>query len=434
MSGTISSPRIAILGAGSYVFTLGLLNDLLNRYPVPGSTLVLMDVDAEMAETMAAIARHMARELGIPVAVEATADRSIALTGADFVTTSVAVQLRTRWEMDKAVIIKHGIREVTSECGGVGGLSYTLRQVALLVAIARDMERLCPHAWLLNVSNPLPRVVTAVTRHTSIRTLGFCNASWGGESGYANIAGILGRDPRDLNVLSAGLNHFAWLLGVTDRWTGGDLLPMVSQRLTETPLALQPYTMKLWQQTGYLPLAGDPHTGEFLAFDAEVLEEHPAHHGDAAERLARRQALREAAAGTRPWQTLLRGLAWEHPAEVIHALATGTHRRLDMVNLPNHGAITGLPDDAVVEVPALIADDTVTPIPIGAIPAPLTAWWQTISTVHTLSAEAAVTGNRALLDEAIDLDPAITDKPAAKLAMTDLAAMHSDVVVGGPEH
>ena len=87
-------PRVAIIGAGSYVFTLGLLYDLTTAFPVPGGTLVLMDLDAEMADVMARIARRMAAEAGTPVTVQATGDRAAALAGADFVTTSVAAQIR----------------------------------------------------------------------------------------------------------------------------------------------------------------------------------------------------------------------------------------------------------------------------------------------------------------------------------------------------
>ncbi len=420
-------PRVAIIGAGSYVFTLGLLYDLTTAFPVPGGTLVLMDLDAEMADVMARIARRMAAEAGTPVTVQATGDRAAALAGADFVTTSVAAQIRARWETDKAALRKYNIREITSECGGVGGLSYTLRQASLLLDIARDMERLCPDAWLLNVSNPLPRLVTAVTRHTGIRTLGFCNASWGSDHGYENVAGLLGRDPRDLNVVSGGLNHFAWLLSATDRWTGEDLRPAVDARLAVAPPPDAPVVMQYWRETGYYALTGDEHMGEFVPFEPALSREHTAHHGGDAERTARRQALREAAAGTRPWQSLMAGRAWERPAEVIHALTTGTRRRLDMVNLPNRGAIAGLPDDAVVETPAIVADGTVTPVPL-TMPAPLVDLWTRVSAVHTLAAEAAATGDRAILAEAIERDPAIGDRPAAHAAIADLLVAHADLL------
>jgi alpha-galactosidase len=424
---TTTPPRVAIIGAGSFVFTLGLLYDLTTAYPVPGSTLVLMDIDGAMADVMARIARRMAADAGTTLTIEATDDRAAALAGADYVTTSVAAQIRSRWETDKAALHRHGIREITSECGGVGGLSYTLRQASLLLDIAHDMARLCPDAWLLNVSNPLPRVVGAVTRHTAIKTLGFCNASWGSDHGYENVAGLLGRDVRDINAVSGGLNHFAWLLDVTDRWTGEDLRPAVDARLAAAPIPWAPVVMHYWRETGYFALTGDEHMGEFVPFEPTLSTEHVAHHGDATERAARRQALQAAADGTLAWQTLMHHRAWERPAEVIHALATGTRRRLDMVNLPNRGAIAGLPDDAVVETPAVVAGGTVTPLPL-AMPDALADLWTRVSAVHGLAADAAATGDRTLLAETIDRDPAITDKRAAHAAIADLLDAHADLL------
>lgn len=425
-----SHPKIAVIGAGSFVFSLGLLTDLITGHRLAGSRLVLMDVDGEMAATMACIARRMAQDAGVDLTIEATSDREAALQGADFVTTSVAIQLLRRYATDREVLRRHGLHEINSECGGVGGFSYALRAIPLVLGIARDMERLCPDAWLLNVSNPLPRVISAVTRYTRIRAAGFCNCAHGGYGGFVNIATLLKRDMHDLNVTSAGLNHFSWLLGVTDRWTGEDLLPAVQAALDAR--AWEEYsrlTAKWWRQYRVWPLAGDSHTGEYFPFDVEDGRELIAHHGDEQERAARRRELREAAAGERPWQALLNeGRAWERPADVIHALATGTRRHLDTVNIPNRGAIAGLPDDAVVEVPAVVTNGEIQGVPIGPLPASIADYLAQVSAAHTAIADAAVSGDRALVAEAVQLDPAITDKPTALHALDELISLHADVL------
>jgi len=424
-------PKIAVIGAGSYVFSLGLLYDLIVKHRLAGSRLALMDVDEEKAAVMARIAGRMARDAGIEVDIEPTADRRAALRDADFVTVSAAIEIRRRWEMDKEALRRHGIREILSECGGVGGLSYALRSAWLVLGIARDMDALCPAAWLLNTTNPLPRVVGAVTRHTLIRTVGFCNVAWGGEDHYENVGGLLGRDPRELNVVSGGLNHFAWLLSVHDRRNGEDLMPAVRAAVESRSFG-GPITMGCWRQYGWLPLSGDSHIGEFLPFDPAISQELIAHHGDDRERAERRAALLEAAAGERPWQTLLKGRAWERPGDLIHALSTGTELRLDMVNVPNSGAIDGLPDNAVVEVPARVvtAEKRVGLwlSAIGPLPDPIAELCGPISAVHSLAADAAATGNPALLEEAICIDPAIADKPAALRALTELIAAHADLL------
>jgi len=420
--------KIAIVGAGSYVFGMGLLYDLIVEHRLPGMQLALMDLDGEMASLMAGVAGRMAADAGVAVELEATTDRTAALAGADYVTTSVAVQLRRRWEMDKAVMHRYGIREITSECGGVGGLSYALRSVALLLAIARDMERLCPQAWLFNVTNPLPRVVTALTRHTRIRTAGFCSNAWGAYGGYGNVAALVGRDMREIDVVSAGLNHFAWLLSARDRRTGEDLLPAVQAALEGGAWIGRPLTRGWWRRYGVLPLDGDSHTGEFFPFDPADGRELVAHHGNDEERTARREALRAAAAGRQPWQPLLQGRAWERPADVIEALTSGRPRYLDMINVPNRGAIEGLPEEAIVQVPAWVEDGEIRPVGIGPLPPSIAELCTQVSHVHDLVAEAAATGDRALVAEAVRADPAISDKAAGLAAIEELIRVHGDLL------
>ncbi|WP_161881309.1 hypothetical protein [Deinococcus alpinitundrae] len=272
--------KVAVIGAGSYVFSIGLLHDLIFDSGLP-LDLGLVDPNTEVAEHMAGVARRMAESAGADVRVDAAADRVSALKGAHFVTNSAAVQLQSRYAQDRAVIARHGLREIASECGGVGGLAYALRTVPLALGIARDMETHCPDAWLLNVSNPLPRVITALSRHSTIRNLGFCNVAHGGEDGYGNVAALLNRPASELDVVSAGLNHFAWLLAMRDRQTGEDLLPDVNEALKAGAWSNQPLSVFLWQKYGVLPLSGDSHIGEYLPFDPALMHEHTAYHGNA---------------------------------------------------------------------------------------------------------------------------------------------------------
>jgi alpha-galactosidase len=362
------------------------------------------------------------------MSITGTTDRVKALRGADYVTTAVAAQLLKRYQMDKAVIRKHGIKEVNSECGGVGGLSYALRQVALIMGIVRDMEAHCPDAWLLNSSNPLPRVITAVTRYSRIKAAGFCNNAWGAEDGYGALGRLLGRDYHDLEVVSAGLNHFPWVLAVRDRKTGTDLMPEVRALIARGDTGNGRLSAKLARQFGALPLGGDSHVGEYVPWDDECGHEHEAHHGDPAERAERRRLLEEAAAGRTAWEPLLAGGSWERPGDVIHALHTKQPLHLDMINIPNVGAIVGLPDSAVVEVPAAVSDGTIRGSRVGTLPDAVAAICLKVSAVHSLAAEAAVTGNREAVDECIRIDPAVADKAAGIAAIRELITLHADLL------
>ena len=419
--------KVAVIGAGSYVFSVGLLHDLILDAGL-ALDLTLVDPNTEVAESMARVARRMAESVGADLKIDATSDRASALKGAHFVTNSAAVQLQSRYERDRAVIAKHGLREIASECGGVGGLAYALRTVPLALGITHDMEMHCPGAWLLNVSNPLPRVITALSRHSRIRNLGFCNVAQGGERAYQNVADLLNRNVDELEVTSAGLNHFAWLLAVRDRKTGEDLLPAANAALKGGAWSDRPLSVSLWQKYGLLPLSGDSHLGEYLPFDPALMHEHPAHHGNPHERAGRLDAVRQVAQGQRPWQSLMDGRSWERPGDVIAALSRGQELPLNMVNLVNGGRLPGLPDNAVVELPAQVSGGMVTPLKVSALPEDLLPYLRQVSHVHDLAAEAAATGDVRLVDEAVLADPAIPDKRAGLAAIHELLRVHADVL------
>jgi alpha-galactosidase/6-phospho-beta-glucosidase family protein len=420
--------KIAVIGAGSYVFSMGLLYDLIVKNKLNGINLMLMDVNLETARMVSLVAQRMIDEHQADVKVDYTIDRIKALQSAQFVTVSAAIQLQRRYEMDVEVLRKYNIEEITSECGGVGGLSYTLRSAKLVLDIARDMEKYCPNAWLLDATNPLTRVISAITRYSNIRTIGFCNVSNGNENGYDNIEKLIGRKKEELTIVSAGLNHFSWLLSVKDKDTDEDLMQLVHTAINSGVWDDRPLTIKCYKEYGYLPLAGDAHIGEFLPFDSAISEKHYAHHGDEGERLSRIQLLHDVAAGVKPWQLLMEGRSWEKPGDVIAAMVNKTNLELDMVNIANQNFISNLPNGAVVEVPAKIINGEFSGCPVGNLPESITELCMQTSLVHMLAAEAAITGDINILEKCIENDLSIIDKKAAKDAIKELLSVHSDVL------
>ena len=330
--------------------------------------------------------------------------------------------------MDRDVIARYAIPEGTGECGGVEGILYALRTSALLLDVAREMETAAPEAWLLNVSNPLPRVVGAVARGTKVKVAGFCNVAHGGYGGYARVARLLGRDMNDINVTSAGLNHLSWLVAVRDRYTRADLLPRVQEALASGVVFGGELTMRCYRDFGALALSGDDHLREFLPLARDERKPRPAaHHGTEEERAQRRRRLWEAATGALPWRAAMGVRSWERPADVIDALCTGTQRHLDMVNLPNRGAMPELPGGTVVETPAWVRSDRIDAARVS-LPEGVVDICRAAGSVQALVAEAAVAGDRQAVEEAIRLDPAISDKPAALAATKDLIELHKDVL------
>jgi alpha-galactosidase len=315
------------------------------------------------------------------------------------------------------------------ECGGLGGLSYALRTISLALDICADMAALCPQAVLLDAANPMPRIITAVHRFTAIRSYGFCNVAQGGSRGYDWLAGLIGRPHTGIEVVTAGLNHFAWLVSIRDRATAEDLYPAVERAIRRGEGRDFPLLRGWLERYGGIGASGGGHMAEYMPTETLAhYRSQPPFHGDAAERRERLQALRAIAAGDLDWRTDLKGGSWEHPAELAVSLATGATACLPILNLPNAGYLPDLPDGRVVEVPAVAEGGSVRGVPVGALPGQLGPLCRAVSDVHELVAEGAATGNRAALVEAIRVDPAISDKAAAAAVLDRLIAAHADLL------
>ena len=430
--------KLVVIGAGSYVFTPTVLADAIEKHQMDGLSLVLVDVDHDAAEIMAGVARCMALSCGVQLDVVATTDRVAALAGADFVILCASVQGARRWKRDLDLFTAAGLREQARECGGLGGLSYALRSITLALDVCRDMRGACPRAALLVVTNPMPRVVTAVYRYGGVRVFGFCNAAHGSASGYAGVGRLVGRAPADLNVVSAGLNHFSWLVSVRDKATGEDLLPLALQKVRTETFARGPWdapdharVLRLWlQRYGAINVVGIDHAAEFLPPDPAVpFQVHTPFHGTPAERQQRWASLKAAADGSADWRSVVHdNPSWEPPVDVALALHQGTPLRVDMLNLPNDGVLPQLPDGRIVEAPAHICGNALRGDGPLLLPEPTLAICRAVSDVHELVAEGVATGNRVRLYEAIDADPAIPDKTVAQTLLPQLLAAHADLL------
>lgn len=430
--------KLVIVGAGSYVFTPTVLADAIVKHRLADSILALVDVDVAAAETMAGMARRMARELGVSCDVSATDDRRAALAGADFVILCASPQGARRWQMDYDLLAAAGLPEQVRECGGLGGLSYALRTITLALDLCRDMRELCPAATLLDVTNPMPRVVTAVHRYGGVRVYGFCNVAQGGPTGFPRVAQLVGRDPADLDVVTAGTNHFSWLVAVRDRKTGEDLLPLAARNLRAGTFARGPWDPEWLAQilTGWLDrfgainVVGIDHAAEFLPPDPSV----PFHaqspfHGTPEERRQRWNALRDAATGRIDWRPIVNETpSWEHPVDVAVALHRGENLKVAILNMPNDGSLPQLPEGRIVEMPAEVKKGHVSGLGPIILPDATAAICRCVSDAHELIATGAATGSLKALADAIECDPAIPDKGKALAILPRLLAAHADLL------
>ncbi len=429
--------RIAIIGAGSFVFGPAMLRQALVEHRFSKVELALVDPDTEMVELMAAAGRHIAKACGCEVRVTAHTDRTTALPGATHVICAAAIQIHKRFSMDVAAIHAHAPGHLVTEFGGVAGLSYTLRQIELVTGVARDMLRLCPEAWLLDSANPMPRVSQAA-HETGIRTAGFCSASMEVFMQLARIlddAQVTHADypwtaiAQQYQPTLAGLNHFCWLVGLTDRATGVDLLPRLRERLAKGGTAGNPIGEAVYREVGYLLTPNDRHIMDFLKPTPEALanpRREPSH-GSSDKRGERLALLREIVAERTEWESLLTAPSWERPMDFVAAQLTGKPQRLHSLNLINAGQVPELPSDVFVETAATVTAAGPVPDTVNLPESVVPLCQRTAAVTHAM-VRGAMSRKRALLEDALALDPTVTDQGRCSLALDACLKAHADIL------
>jgi alpha-galactosidase len=451
-------PKVVIIGAGSAIFGLGTLATLLRSPRLRGSTLALVDLDGRGLAQIDALARRLNREFDADWSISSATQREEALPGADFVIVSIEVGPREGlWKRDWEIPLKFGVRQPYGENGGPGGLAHTMRQVPAMLAIARDMERLCPGAWLINFTNPLPRLCLAISRYTSIRNVGLChqideaymmagvalapdlgidvppgvnsNAHFGT---WPKARYVVDQAKQLLEVKAAGLNHFSWILDLRHRHTGEDLYPAFREAFLSLPADFEPLTRAVFQAMGLCPVPGDSHLAEYLPWCHDPLtrpwEKYNLYLYDWRQARTGRdeqwQAIAAMARGDAPLDEL-KNARGEGAVEIIEGLLGGPEVYRPAVNIPNEGHITNLPEGAVVEVPALVGGWGVQGLHVGPLPAAVAELCMREIAVASLAVNASASGDRQLALQALLLDPCINDLDTARAILDTYLAEYA---------
>lgn len=452
---TSHTPKIVVIGAGSAIFGTGALATLIRSPKLAGATLALCDINAETLEIMQRLAERMNSEWQAGMTITASTDRRSLLRDADYVIVCIQVGPReVVWRQDWEIPLRHGVRQPYAENSGPGGFAHTCRNVPEMLAIARDMEQLCPQAWMLNFTNPLSRLGMAVSRYTTINCVGLCHQYlWG----YALVAAVLADEfgiavpngnqfhvhtdapnvpaiiamieagAERVNILSAGINHFAWMTSITDRRTGEDLYPLFRERyLRRFRRDFEPMTRELFEIFGLCPTAGDTHMVEYLAWThdpiAKPWEKYDLKLQSWTGNIERRKNVRaraqRLAAGEESLEPLLQ-VHSEGAVEIIEAREGDANLYMPALNIPNRGSLPGLPDWAIVEVPAVVNRSGIYGVGAPALPAPVTEICRREAELASMVIEAAATGDRKLALQALLMDPTATDIDRCKAILDD---------------
>ncbi len=452
--------KITVIGAGSASFGENTLSAIVRSKKLRGSTLALVDKNADSLDIVQRLANRLNREWDSQFEITAHTDHREALAGSKFVVNAIEVGARENlWKKDFEIPIKYGVRQPYAENGGPGGFAHAARNIGPIMKIVHDMESLCPEAWFVNFTNPMIRICDAVNRHSKIKAVGLCHQIY---AGYSMVGVALARDlgievPEGLtgmhaaadqfagqyqmrqqavpllDIRAAGLNHFTWILSIHDKRTGEDLYPLFRKRFFELDPAFEPLTRDVFSAFGLFPVPGDTHLCEYLPWLTD--------------------------SQTKPWDKYnirlydwdlmasFRDFGLDHINEMAtgnqtieHLLETDSEGALEMIenqvcatthyhlaaNLPNAGQISNLPLGAAVETPVMVDGAGIHPVHVGALPEPVAELCRREITTAQLGVDAAVEGSREKALQCLLLDPVITDIETGRKILDDYLTSYKE--------
>ena len=428
--------KIVLMGAGSGSFGRGTIADLmsskeLNEFDL---TVSLVDIDAEALDRMHKFANMLKDYHKSNAKLEATTNRLEALPGANYVIAALSKKRYQLWEQDFLIPYAYGFRHIYGECGGPGADFHTLRSFHITVPIAQDMEKLCSDALLLNFTNPENRVAMAVNKLTKIKCVGLCHGPVGTHN---DVARVLGRSTKDIDIDVGGINHFHWVMHIRDKSSGQDLHPLFDQKMKESDCGFDPLTRRLYEIFGLLPFPSPSHTGEYVSFAYEIcgpvfmswkeeihtIEEEKKY----GVMLFPKSRIQKVVDGEESLTDDLAQPSGEFAIPIIHDIEFNRKNRFLSVNILNDGfAISNMPEDAVVEIPAMVDAEGLHPVKVGALPEGIAALCNKQVSIHKLLVEAYKERSKKILLQAVMLEPVVDSIDRAEKMIDEMLRIEAN--------
>jgi 6-phospho-beta-glucosidase len=444
--------KVACIGGGGVRTPLVIFGINESAEHLGVDEVVLYDPDLDRARMMAALGRAVVQRDGGLLRVRETAALEDAVDGADFVLSSIRVGGIGARISDEQAAIAHGYPG--QETTGPAGMAMALRTVPVAIEQARTVHRLAPKAWLVNFTNPAGLITQAIQHHTQARVVGICDTP---SEMLHRIAGALSAAQTEVRCEYLGLNHLGWVRKVELR--GRDVTDQVlaDDRILDRLYSVPMFDHELLRSLKLIPT-------EYLYFyysRSRALANQQAHGSTRGSEIARlndelfrrlgtllasndsqcalaaymdylnaRSGTYMVLESTRENGLIKNTSQGEDPfraANGYHRIALdvmkalrGEEEQRVIVNVRNNGAIEGIDDDDVVEVPCRISRDTITPEQCGSLPAAVRGLVLAVKEYERATIEAAITGSKLTARKAMLLYPAIGEWEPSEGLLRDL--------------
>jgi 6-phospho-beta-glucosidase len=424
--------KIVTIGGGSS-YTPELVEGFIKRHKeLPVKELWLVDIEEgkHKLEIVGSLAKRMVKKAGIDMKIHLTLDRREALKDADFVTTQLRVGLLEARIKDESIPLSHGV--IGQETNGAGGLFKALRTVPVILDIIKDVEELCPNAWIINFTNPTGIITEAVFRYTNFKNyIGLCNVPIGMRNGIAKLFDV---DNERIQMDFAGLNHMVYGFNVS--LDGEDVTKKAIEKFVHSKLTMQnikdiEFNADFVKNLGLIPC---PYHRYYYK-TKEMLDEEL---NEFAKGKARGQVVKELEdqlfelykdenLDIKPPQLEKRGGAYysDTACNLVSSIYNDK-RDIQVVNTLNNGAIRNFKDNQAVEVSSVITKNGPKPLSIGYLPDAVDGLVSQIKSFEILATKAAVYGDYDAAYVALCINPLIPSDDLAKIILDKMMKAHKD--------
>lgn len=426
--------KVAFIGAGSIGFTRGLFRDILTVPEFRETKFAFTDIDPRNLDMVTQLCQKDIRENKLGATVQSTTNRRKAIEGANYVVSCVRVGGLEGFETDIEIPLKYGIDQCVGDTLCAGGIMYGQRNVAAILSFCKDIREVgSKNPLFLNYANPNAMNTWAANHYGKVNTIGLCHGVLGGHHQIAEVIQLMvngNKQPgtpgytlvtvKDVDIICAGINHQTWYIRAL--YKGEDWSSRLLEGFEKHPVYSQSEKVRIdmIRRFGYYSTESNGHLSEYVPWYRK-------RHKDISKWINMSSWINGETAGY--LRVCREGRKWfntefprwmkeeatgncictenrghEHGSYIIEGLETGRVYR-GHFNVVNNGAITNLPDDAIVELPGYVDRNGINIPKVGPLPLGCAAVCNVSISVQRLAVEAAVHGDVTMLKQAMLMDP-----------------------------
>ena len=427
--------KIAVIGAGSS-YTPELIEGLLKRKEeLPIEQLWLVDIEEgkEKVNIIADLARRMIKKEGLNIQVKVTLDRRTALKDADFICSQFRAGCLEARIKDERISLKYGM--IGQETNGLGGFANACRTIPITLEICKEIEELCPDAWLLNFTNPSGMVTEAILKYSKVKAVGLCNVPVIMQKGIAEMLNV---DEKSIIMQVAGINHFIWARQILHNGQNklGEIVEQIiagNDLLVPKNIPAFAWPAELLKNMGMIPCA----YLRYYYMSQDIMDQELAEadgegtRGEVVKAMEKRlfAIYSDPQLNTKPKELEKRG--GQYYSEAACELMTSIYndkRTIMHVNTRNNGTIVGLADDCAVEVSSIITKSGPLPLNVAPFPTDTLRLIQLMKEFETLTVEAAISGDLNKAKRALILNPLVNTGSILDQALQEIVQENSELM------